>query len=1640
MRKIIIFLSVFLSTLSIQSQNFNFSTPLITLPSTGALLTTNIGNAPAPSGDATLLVEYIGDIDINGSEFYTISGENSYLFGNTPNGPQCGATFNSITYTIPQATLMAWTANGSIDLYAQASPSVNVLNCANGEGVKFTIDYPSNKGTNNAGVAQLISPLNFCPGSENISVSIINAGFNQINSVTIGWSLNGVLQTPITNNTLLDTAGGAGSSSATISLGTNNFIANQTVLLKAWTSNPNGVVDTVNNNDTLNLNLTPALSGSYTIGGASPDFATFGAAVNILNVSGICGPITFNVRSGTYPEQITIGNINGSSPNNTITFQGDTANTTIPEIVFNGTSANNFVWKINGGSYINVNGIGIINTNTTYSRVVDVLGSSSNINFFNDSLSAPVSNSTSNLRSVIYIDAGGSPSDISFDQCKISGGSYGAYLRGASTTTRMNNVSVTNSSITDFYYMGIYYWYGSGSVCSNNFIRNSGTYTFPYGLYYYYQDDAPQIVGNDYQYDSPSAGYSLYLAYIEGNANNRALIANNAILQLNTGATSTNYGIYCLAAGATDFYYNTVVHQSGNTSTRAFFYNGNAAYNDVNIMNNIFISLGSTQAVYINSTAASAITQMDYNCLYSNGSLGYYGTSNVANLQALQATSGMDANSVSVIPNFVSPTDLHLGLDPNLDGKALPLASVTKDIDLENRNLNFPDIGADEFRGPPNNAGVANVVYPANPLCGSIDNRVWMNLVNSGDSIIDSVIISYQVIRPGSPTPLPLRSITYYGSLLPGQVDSNVVLPTFQGGFQAGDTLYLYTSMPNGIPDSLSLDDTIMVRMINGFAGGHFTIGDTTSGAAMQADFPSFTAAANFLDSVQGICDSVIFDVIDSTFVEQLTINNILGTSPTSPIIFRGMNGANSTALLRFTTQVIDSNYTVWLNGGTHIIFENLTISNPGNSLSPPGGGVASPYGTVVKADGAHNSIFKNCAFGGSKTANTSSSLAVLKVSNTNGFWIDNSRINDGAFGVDLNGGSNTLITNNNFKNQFAQGASFTSSSGITFTGNIMNSNSGYVTPTTGGLLAAQLIFNNIAGGVDAHANTIYGSDQFPLYGVAFVGSQAKANRKNFLYNNFIGIGASYSGFDFGGVALINSDFTIVSNNNVAIEGNGNNASAFLADGGSQNEVYNNSFANFGAGKAVIFASPSTIISSDNNNLYSTGSSLGEYAGAAFPDLMTWSGLGYDVNSVSADPQYYKAPQDLHVCNLVLNGAGAQLPFIFGDIDNDPKDPSLPDIGADEFTPVAEFTLGADTGLCTGAVLNLTGGTNTGDLNVWSTGDSTLTLTVNTQGSYSINMFNECGIKADTINVTYQIPVNLNNDTNICAKQTISINAGISNVNYTWNTGQTTQSINVSAPGNYTIRVEDNFGCLSRDTITVTQSGLADISGLNVVCGNQTTFLEATPSNSSYNWSNGATNNIITVSNPGLFWVEVNDKGCLSKDTVIVTASQLSNADYTYVASYLTFAVTQNNSIGDDHLWNFGDGNTSTLKKPTHTYSAAGSYTVTYSVSNICDTASSQEEIRAIGVGVSNVTENNNILVYPNPTNGIININLIDLPNQTLQASLFDVKGAQVYGSTINVNSKNQIEILDLNKLSSGMYILKLVSNDYNFNQRIEIK
>lgn len=166
-----------------------------------------------------------------------------------------GAGGQQINYCTPGIGRSGGGGGGSINtgLNQINTPGVNT-----GHGLAV-LTLLSTGAANDLGVISIDSPTIFCPGPQNVVVTVNNFGANQVTSATVNWSVDGALQTPTPFSGLLDTAGGTGSSSAQVPLGSFNFSTNSPYDILAWTSNPNGVTDTVPLNDTTSRTVQSSL-------------------------------------------------------------------------------------------------------------------------------------------------------------------------------------------------------------------------------------------------------------------------------------------------------------------------------------------------------------------------------------------------------------------------------------------------------------------------------------------------------------------------------------------------------------------------------------------------------------------------------------------------------------------------------------------------------------------------------------------------------------------------------------------------------------------------------------------------------------------------------------------------------------------------------------------------------------------------------------------------------------------------------------------------------------------------------------------------------------------------------------------------------------------------------------------------------------------------------------------------------------------------------------------------------------------------------------------------------------------------------------------------------------------------------------
>jgi parallel beta-helix repeat protein len=589
------------------------------------------------------------------------SGGKGFYAGGTPINPSY--TGNTQTYGASSAT------TGSTRRYSYAAG----------------IDLKS-LAANDMSVSGLSSPVNFCPGTYDIKINIENAGTNQVKNVKINWSKDGTLQSPISYTSTLDTFGGSGSRFATITLGSNTWTSSTTTTIKAWTSSPNGVTDANTANDTMVFVIKPSLSGTFTVGGTSPNYTTLQAAIDDLVKYGVCSSVTLNVRAGTYTGRTVIKSIPGASATNKITIIGAGAATTTLTYATSSTTDLSTI-LVDGADYITIQDFTINNTGSSNGGGVIFTGSADYNTLKNCKINVNATTNSSTIFGVAISGAstsatttGSSGNYNTIDGNTITGGYYGITCVGSSTSTggyAMGN-RILNNSVTNYYIYGMYlYELGETKVISNKV--NTTRYTSAYGLYFYYQSNY-ELARNEIIV--PYYGiYSYYTNYYNYNAAGTSTTVNNNIIN-----SSSLYGSYFYYFYYASFQYNSV---RGNSTYASYF--GSALTSDV--IGNIFWNTSASYAFY---QTGGTFTNIDYNVYYApSSSLPIYYNSGYASLSAWQsAVPAFNAHSYQQDPKLNSSSDLHITKTQTVPYG--PNSNYTLDVDGDARCRFAPTIGADE--------------------------------------------------------------------------------------------------------------------------------------------------------------------------------------------------------------------------------------------------------------------------------------------------------------------------------------------------------------------------------------------------------------------------------------------------------------------------------------------------------------------------------------------------------------------------------------------------------------------------------------------------------------------------------------------------------------------------------------------------------------------------------------------------------------------------------------------------------------------------------------------------------------------------------------------------------------------------------
>lgn len=1225
------------------SQTFSSLTKTITFP----------GTTPNANGNGTFtLIYYNGDLDGTGTNLENIgvAGETGPSIGNTLPTGQCSSVRDSIQITIPLADINAWAiTGGSIDILLTATSAVNITLCTGSLAVDAHLTYPVSTVPNDAG-ASSITPTVICPGTDTVRVQVNNYGINQIDSVWLNWSKNGTLQIPIQITTLLDTTGGTGSTNTVLSLGLHTFIGGVTDVYKAWTSMPNGTVDTTILNDTTTASINPALTGTYTIGGTSPDYTTFALAIADLNSIGVCGPIIFNVRQGTYTSQINIGGVTGSSSINTITFQSDPSNTAMPLIQTSGTSfATNYVLAIEGGAqYITFDSLHFKTTGTNYATVVSYLGSSNNITINDCMLEGNATATTSSYQTVLYQNGGLSHYNTITNNT-IDGGSYGLYMRGTGTTSKGTGNNISNNSILNANYFQCYLYYQDSLVFNGNtiFQRPSST-SFTYGIYTNYCDDC-QVTKNKVTLNTSATNYVIMVGRYGGTSNE---VSNNMFVS-SANCSGTAYGIYDNYNKNLKIHHNSVNITAGNASgTRALYSRGTAstAYGNVDVRNNIFVNSAGGYAMYATSGATTGyFSNLDNNIYYGAGTNPIFYASAYANFAAYQAAVTVDSNSYFGIPGFLSQSDLHLqgalaadnganlGIMTDIDGDARPILPSTG-----------YDIGADEYIPPTCPVGYGLTAFNSTATTTDV---TWTVGVND----------TAWLFEYGAP------------------------------GFTAGTGTSLFSSNDTATISGLlpTTDYCVYVRGICGVGDTSIYFGPycfktrcvsalsgvCTINSAVVTGGTNYTSFADAMFALNncGVSGPTIFNVKQGTYVEQVNINTIVGTSLVNTVTFRADPTNTTPVILTYASTTAIDNYTVQFDGAEHVVFNNMTITAGGAT-----------YAYVLRFPAIANNItVKNCILNGNTNGTTSINSAVIYNDRnlsaaSEDVTIDSNEINGGSYAIYWDGGSasaqelRTTISNNTMNGFSYYGAYFWFADSLTFDNNNMEQSATATSFCYG-------IYTYYTDNTKVRGNRLVLNNTTTNYGI-MIGRYSGLD--NEVSNNMFITSANCSPTNSAYGLYVNyPKNTRIYHNSVNVRAGSPLYSRALYVNGSTSSLYgnvdirNNIFSNMAGGYASYVSSGSTttfLSNLDHNIYFTTGTNIVNYSNINYTSIAAYQTATLrDSNSYFSTPQFI-APDDLHVIGVVAYDNGDSTLGIMTDIDGDvrPLAPSTGyDIGADEYTP-----------------------------------------------------------------------------------------------------------------------------------------------------------------------------------------------------------------------------------------------------------------------------------------------------------------------------------------------------------------------------------
>jgi len=174
----------------------------------------------------------------------------------------------------------------------------------------------------------------------------------------------------------------------------------------------------------------------------------------------------------------------------------------------------------------------------------------------------------------------------------------------------------------------------------------------------------------------------------------------------------------------------------------------------------------------------------------------------------------------------------------------------------------------------------------------------------------------------------------------------------------------------------------------------------------------------------------------------------------------------------------------------------------------------------------------------------------------------------------------------------------------------------------------------------------------------------------------------------------------------------------------------------------------------------------------------------------------------------------------------------------------------------------------------WNTGEFTETIIALYSDTFAVTVTVANCEESTSVEVEYDMPLNvfLGQDIELCLGNIVTLDAGDNGSTYFWSTGVITQTIDVTNAGTYAVTVTNACGS-GNDVINITIIDVPDftLGPDQTICDGYSLILDATFTNSTYQWNDGSVYPSYVVDTAGMYFVYVTNVCGSSYDNILIS-------------------------------------------------------------------------------------------------------------------------------------------------------------------------